>query len=171
MGAAVPSLQEDASSSGYHMKYVSHVFSGGADCLLTGSPRTAEVRGTWRHVALWPMPQAPLVCRPPSGSQTGKQLGRLCSNCCCQGLARHPPGSCSVIHVAEYASAPHARLAGGRLHPVPLTGAGVALTDNGVSYLCVASLTVRQIRQSPASPRVPALTGCPPLLSATGSFG
>jgi hypothetical protein len=41
--AVLPHLQEDASSSGYHMKYVSHVFSGGADCLLTGSPRTAEV--------------------------------------------------------------------------------------------------------------------------------
>lgn len=39
-------ILEDASSSGYHMKYVSHVFSGGADCLLTGSPRTAEVRYT-----------------------------------------------------------------------------------------------------------------------------
>jgi len=36
--------QEDASSSGHHIKYVSHVYSGGADCLLTGAPRTSEVR-------------------------------------------------------------------------------------------------------------------------------
>lgn len=36
-------LQEDASSSGHHIKYVSHTFSGGADCVLTGAPRTAEV--------------------------------------------------------------------------------------------------------------------------------
>jgi hypothetical protein len=36
-------LQEDASSSGHSLKYVSHVFGGGADCVLTGAPRTAEV--------------------------------------------------------------------------------------------------------------------------------
>lgn len=37
-------LQEDASSSGFNFKYVSHVYSDGADCVLTGAPRTAEVR-------------------------------------------------------------------------------------------------------------------------------
>jgi hypothetical protein len=36
-------LQEDLSSSGHPLKYVSHKFSGGASCVLTGRPRTAEV--------------------------------------------------------------------------------------------------------------------------------
>jgi predicted alpha/beta hydrolase len=35
--------QEDLSSSGHPLKYVSHTFSGGASCVLTGRPRTAEV--------------------------------------------------------------------------------------------------------------------------------
>ncbi|WIA19244.1 hypothetical protein OEZ85_003883 [Tetradesmus obliquus] len=40
------SILEDLSSSGHPLKYVSHKFSGGASCVLTGQPRTAEVRYT-----------------------------------------------------------------------------------------------------------------------------
>jgi hypothetical protein len=31
------------SSSGHPLKYVSHKLNGGASCVLTGRPRTAEV--------------------------------------------------------------------------------------------------------------------------------
>ncbi|KAF8058885.1 zinc finger CCCH domain-containing protein 67 [Scenedesmus sp. PABB004] len=37
---------EDVSSSGHPVKYVRHTFAGGATCVLTGAPRTAEVRYT-----------------------------------------------------------------------------------------------------------------------------
>eukprot|EP00879_Flechtneria_rotunda_P022436 GHRR01023686.1.p1 GENE.GHRR01023686.1~~GHRR01023686.1.p1 ORF type:complete len:259 (+),score=88.92 GHRR01023686.1:132-908(+) len=36
-------IKLDASSSGHPLKYVSHVYAGGASCVLTGQPRTAEV--------------------------------------------------------------------------------------------------------------------------------
>ncbi|KAF6253222.1 hypothetical protein COO60DRAFT_1703903 [Scenedesmus sp. NREL 46B-D3] len=39
-------ILEDLSSSGHPLKYVSHKFSGGASCVLTGRARTAEVRYT-----------------------------------------------------------------------------------------------------------------------------
>lgn len=41
--AAAVIMQDDTSSSGHPLKYVSHKFSGGAKCVLTGQPRTAEV--------------------------------------------------------------------------------------------------------------------------------
>lgn len=36
--------QEDASASGRPSRYVAHRYGGGAECALTGRPRTAEVR-------------------------------------------------------------------------------------------------------------------------------
>ncbi|EFJ40099.1 hypothetical protein VOLCADRAFT_108338 [Volvox carteri f. nagariensis] len=40
------SVKEDTSSMSYPVRYVSHNFTGGAKCALTGEPRTAEVRFT-----------------------------------------------------------------------------------------------------------------------------
>ncbi|KXZ45720.1 hypothetical protein GPECTOR_51g706 [Gonium pectorale] len=39
-------LKADASSSPVPIRYVSHVFGDGADCVMTGGPRSAEVRFT-----------------------------------------------------------------------------------------------------------------------------
>ncbi|GLI62889.1 hypothetical protein VaNZ11_005638 [Volvox africanus] len=45
-GGQDESVKEDISSHPYPIRYVSHTFVGGAECAMTGEPRTAEVRFT-----------------------------------------------------------------------------------------------------------------------------
>ena len=60
--------QLDASSTAVPIRYVSHVFSGGAKCTMTGAERTAEVgasggRGWCRSGEGWAQPSRALTVR------------------------------------------------------------------------------------------------------------
>eukprot|EP00878_Enallax_costatus_P005298 GHUV01005565.1.p1 GENE.GHUV01005565.1~~GHUV01005565.1.p1 ORF type:complete len:415 (+),score=129.13 GHUV01005565.1:253-1497(+) len=102
-------ILEDASSSGHPLKYVSHTYSGGASCVLTGAARTAEVRYTCvrdakENIVLsvreFPtcnyvvVVSTPFLCKHPAFTPPAEDL-RLIS-CIAIGLEKQPTGAAAV---------------------------------------------------------------------------